>query len=66
MTNETAHPEIGDFIAIPAWHAEGMVIETRATTWLGSDDAIEVLIEATPDDPCPVWYRLEPGTWNLD
>ena len=51
---------IGSFIAIPAWHVEGMVTKVRPADFGGTDAAISVLLEVEPDDPAPRWYRLEP------
>jgi hypothetical protein len=60
----TERIQIGDFIRIPAWQTEGMVIATRPAM-IGSDAAIEALIERRPDDPRPRWYRLEPSEWQF-
>lgn len=56
---------IGEFITVPAWHTSGQVIASRPAT-LGTDDAIEVLIETKPEDPRPRWYRLEPSEFTID
>ena len=56
--------EIGEFISIPAWKTEGMVIATAPAT-LGSADAIVVLVETRIDDPSPRWYRLEPDEYEI-
>ena len=62
MTNAAA-PIVGDFITIPAWQRSGQVIDTRPAT-MGTDHAVEVLVEHCPDDPRPKWYRLEPGEFT--
>ena len=54
-----------DFIAIPAWRVTvGCVLDERPAT-LGSDDAIEVLVQNGPDDNSPRWYRLEPDEYTI-
>jgi hypothetical protein len=55
-------PAIGEFVQIPAWRTEGMVIKTRPSTYRSD---IEVLIETRPDDPNPRWYRLAPGQFTI-
>ena len=62
MTKTTT--TVGDFIRIPAWRTEGQVIATRPPM-MGSDDAIDVLLEARPDDTRPRWYRLEPNEFEV-
>ena len=58
--------EIGEFIRIPAWKTEGMVIDRRRPTLpLGTVQAIEVLVEVRIDDPKPRWYRLEPNEYEV-
>jgi hypothetical protein len=65
MDNTNASPvTVGEFISIPAWQTEGMVIATRPAM-LGSDASIEVLVEVKPDDPRPRWYRLEPAEYVI-
>ena len=56
---------VGDFITVPAWKVSGQVIDTRPAI-LGSEDAIEVLLETRPDDPRPRWYRLEPTEYTIE
>jgi hypothetical protein len=56
--------EIGDFIEIPAWRVEGLVIDTRSPMF-GSDDAQEVLLQESPNDNRPRWYRMEPGQFKV-
>lgn len=63
-TNTSDPVEVGEFISIPIWKVEGMVIQTRAAMF-GSESAIEVLLEVRIDDPAPRWYRLEPGTYEI-
>lgn len=63
ITNATAI-EVGDFIMVPAWRVEGQIIASRPAT-LGSEEAVEVLLEVRPDDPCPRWYRLEPNEYTV-
>ena len=60
----THDPLIGEFIRIPAWSSEGMVIDVRQPM-LGTERAIEVLVEADIDDPHPRWYRLEPDEYEF-
>lgn len=55
---------VGEFIRVPAWNTEGMVIDQRPST-LGSEDSISVLVEVKPDDPRPRWYRLEPSEYEV-
>ena len=70
MTNDTTKnttpATVGDFITVPAWKVSGQIIATRPASALGSDDAIEVLLEVKPDDPRPRWYRLEPTEYTID
>lgn len=46
-----------------AWQRSGQVVDTRPAT-MGSEQAVEVLVEHRPDDPAPKWYRLEPGEFT--
>ena len=55
---------IGEFITIPAWQTSGQVIATRPAM-IGSEQAVEVLIETKPNDPSPRWYRLEPTEYEV-
>ena len=64
-TNDTP-ATIGDFITVTAWKVSGQIIDTRPASSLGSEDAIEVLLETRPDDPRPRWYRLEPTEYTID
>jgi len=61
---DTNQVTVGEFIRIAEWMVEGMVIGIRPAM-LGSDDAIEVLVEVDIDDPNPRWYRLEPGAYEV-
>lgn len=57
---------VGEFVAIPAWRvAVGQVIDQRPASTLGSEAAVEVLVEQRPDDPAPRWYRLEPTEFEV-
>lgn len=62
----TTPAEIGDFITVTAWKVYGQIIATRPASSLGSEEAIEVLLETRPDDPRPRWYRLEPDEYVID
>ena len=55
---------VGEFVYIPAWHVTGCVIAERPAS-LGSEAAVEVLVEAKPEDPRPRWYRLEPAEFEV-
>lgn len=58
-------PLVGEFITVPAWQlAVGQIIDQRPAS-LGSDAAIEVLVESKPEDPRPRWYRLEPTEFSF-
>lgn len=56
---------VGEFVTIPAWSVTGCVIDQRAAT-LGSEQAVEVLVQARPEDPTPRWFRLEPTEFSVD
>lgn len=56
--------ELGEFIFIPAWKVEGMVIAI-APSDVGTEQSISVLVEVKPDDPKPRWYRLEPSEYEI-
>lgn len=53
-----------EFIFIPAWNVEGLVIDQEPTQY-GHDDAIRVLVMEHPDDEHPRWYHLEPGEYTI-
>ena len=56
---------VGDWISIPAWQTEGMVIATDNTDDATYDNRpFRVLVDAMPDDPSPRWYRLRPGEFR--
>lgn len=55
---------VGEFVSIPAWNVTGCVINQRPAMF-GTDAAVEVLVEAKPDDPRPRWYRLEPSEYEV-
>jgi hypothetical protein len=56
--------DLGDFIYIPAWGMTGCVIGIRPSM-LGSEQSQSVLLQQVPDDPQPVWYRLEPDEFEV-
>jgi len=53
---------VGEFVEIPAWRVGGQVVALRPAM-LGSEAAVEMLIETRPDDPKPRWYRCEPSEY---
>mgnify|MGYP001579449384 CR=1 FL=1 len=60
MADNITNPvEVGEFIEVPAWSIEGMVVAIESA-WTGSEHAKRLLLEAKPDDPSPRWYHLEP------
>ena len=66
MSNNTI-PEVGEFIEIPAWKTFGRVMDVK-TAPLGSEKAIQVLLQEHPDQPARAWrsYRLEPNEYILE
>lgn len=59
--------QVGDFIEIPAWRTEGMVIAIESAHY-GSDEARRVLLQEHPDQPDSAcrWYHLEPGQYDVN
>jgi hypothetical protein len=58
----------GDFIEIPAWAVTGCVMRVDADhSGLGSLDALDVLVQESPDAPADAWrrYRLEPDEYRV-
>jgi len=53
--------EVGDFIRVIAWNVEGQVTAIRPP-WMGSEDAVEVLLQERPDGP-ERRYTLEPSEY---
>ena len=62
----TAPLAVGDFIDIPAWAATGCVMSLQPATQ-GSEDAIEIRLQESPDAPPDAWrrYRLEPHEYRI-
>jgi hypothetical protein len=56
--------ETGEFITIPAWNVEGMVIGIEPVN-IGPDDSRTIILETYPGEQKPKSYRLSPGEFKL-
>lgn len=63
MNNESL--QVGEFIEIPAWETEGMVMNVKPSLVIAG--AIEVLMQEHPDQPLSAWrtYRLLPDEFKI-
>lgn len=67
MTNtktQTTTIQVGEFIHVPAWQAQGQVIAVESARY-GSDNAQRVLLQETPEDETGRWYTLEPNEFTF-
>lgn len=56
-------PVVGEFIRIPAWKVEGMVLSVQPSD--NPEHKWDVVLETKPDDRNPRTYRLNPGQFTL-
>lgn len=57
-------PSVGEFIRIPAWKVEGMVLSVKPSD--NPEYKWDVVLERKPDDPHTHTYRLNPGQFTVE